>query len=447
MKGFKKFRLSSFQIIIVGFVAVIIMGAALLTLPISSVKSGSASFFDALFTATSACCVTGLVVQDTATYWTEFGHAVILVLIQIGGLGVVTVTLFASMLAGKKIGLMQRSTMQEAIAAPQVGGIVKTTSFILRGTLIIELIGAVIMLPAFISDFGAKGIWYAVFHSISAFCNAGFDLMGVNENFSSMIAYYNNLLVNITLMALIIVGGLGFFTWGDIVKHGIHFKRYRMQSKVIITISAALIVLPFLYYFFFEFGGSQWGKLTLCDRITVSAFQAVTPRTAGFNTVDLSQLSDAGLLIMIFLMLVGGSPGSTAGGMKTTTLAVLISSAISVFHRRESAHFFGRRISVEKVRQASAVVVLYLGLFLFSAIAISKMENVSMMSAMFEAGSAVATVGLSLGLTPTLGAASRALLIVLMFMGRVGGLTVIFAAISSIKGNTAQLPQENISVG
>lgn len=439
-------KLSSFQTIILGFLALILTGALLLMLPFASRHEGSATFEDALFTAVSASCVTGLITQDTATYWTSFGQAIILILIQIGGFGVVTIAAALSMLSGRKIGLMQRSTMQDSISAPQVGGIVKFTSFAIRITLAVEAIGAILMTPRFIKEFGVgKGIWYAVFHSVSAFCNAGFDLMGVNEKFSSLTSFAFNIPVNIVIMLLIIIGGLGFLTWDDIKTHKFKLKKYRMQSKVILTTSSILIILPAIYYFF-EFGAEKWG-MTTGQRVIAAFFQAVTPRTAGFNTVDLSLLGGGGTIIMIVLMLIGGSPGSTAGGMKTTTIAVLFSAAISVFHKEKSAKFFGRRIEDSTVKTAAAILLMYVFIFLTGAVAISNIEGIPIRECLFETSSAIATVGLSLGLTPSLGTASHIILMIMMFLGRVGGLTVIYAAFSGNHSNISKLPTEKITVG
>ena len=255
----KKKHLSSFQIIIIGFLIVIFTGALLLMLPFATRDGNGASFLDALFTATSATCVTGLVVQDTATYWSSFGQFIIILLIQIGGMGVVTVTVAVTMISGRKIGLMQRSTMQEAIAAPAMGGIVRMTGFILKTMAVVELLGAMAMLPVFVKEFGMKrGIWYSLFHSISAFCNAGFDLMGVKEKFSSLTDYAGNPMINLTIICLIIVGGIGFTTWSDIRTHKLNLKKYRMQSKVILTVTAILIIVPALYFYFYEFSMSAW---------------------------------------------------------------------------------------------------------------------------------------------------------------------------------------------
>lgn len=449
MKLLDKFkRLSSFQFIIIGFIIVILVGALILMLPFSSRNTESATFSDALFTSTSAVCVTGLVVRDTATYWSEFGQFVIMALIQIGGIGVITVGISIFIFSGKKIGLIQRSTMQEAISAPQVGGIIRLTGFILKSTILFELIGAIIMAPVFCQNFGlAKGLWYAVFHSVSAFCNAGFDLMGHEEPFSSLTCYQVNPVINLAVIFLIIIGGMGFLTWYDIKENKFHIKKYRMQSKIIITVTLVLIILPAIYFYFCEFSDPKWNHLSTGEKILASLFQAVTPRTAGFNTVDLNSFSQAGQAIIVILMLIGGSPGSTAGGMKTTTVAVLFLTMLAVFRRRESAQCFGRRFAPEAIKNAAAVLVMYLVLFLFGGIFISAVEELPIQKAFFETASALGTVGLSLGVTPHLGSLSRLVLIVLMYLGRVGGLTLIFAVNSKLNTNASKLPLDKITVG
>lgn len=441
-------KLSSFQIILCGFLMVILLGALLLTLPFATWEGQSASFFDALFTATSAVCVTGLIINDTATYWSLFGQVVIILLIQIGGLGVVTVAISIAMASGRKIGLMQRHTMQEAIAAPQVGGIVRFTGFILKTVFAIELLGAAVMAPVFIRDFGLpKGIWYALFHSVSAFCNAGFDLMGVAAPFSSLTAYSTSPSVSLTIPALIVVGGIGFLTWDDIGTNRLRFSRYRMQSKVILITTAVLIILPALFFYWIEFASPVWADMSMGERVLCSIFQSVTPRTAGFNTVDLTALSEPGQVLLTALMLIGGSPGSTAGGMKTTTFAVLLFAASAVFHKREDTCCLGRRIADETVKYAAVIAMMYLLLFWLGGFTISMIEGLPMLDCLFETASAIGTVGLSLGLTPGLGTVSRLILIALMFFGRVGGLTLIFAVLSGTKGNISKLPLEKITVG
>lgn len=438
----KKQPISSFQIITFSFLAVILIGALLLMLPFATKDGEGASLIDALFTATSATCVTGLIVQDTATYWSLFGHIVILCMIQIGGMGVMTMALMISKLAGKRIGLMQRSVMQESISAPTLGGIVQMTRFIFIAVLVIELTGTVVLATVFCPQFGfGQGLWYALFHSVSAFCNAGFDLMGIGGKFSSFTAYTGNAVVNITIMVLIVVGGLGFFVWDDILKNKWRFRKYRLQSKVVLIVTAILLVLPAIYFFFAEFT-----NFSINDRIFASLFQSVTLRTAGFNSVDFALVSEVGILLMIALMLVGGSPGSTAGGMKTTTLAVLCAAAWSVFTKKDEAQMFRRRIADSTVKQAATVLWMYVILFFTSGLLISAIDGVPVITALFETSSAVATVGVTMGITPQLSTVSHLILIALMYLGRVGGLTLVFAAFSERKTN-AKYPQERITVG
>lgn len=438
----KKKKLTSFQAISLGFLGVILLGTFLLMLPLSSRESMLTPFFDALFTSTSAVCVTGLVIHDTATYWSEFGQIVILILIQIGGMGVITTAVAFAMISGRKISLMQRSTMQEAISAPKVGGIVQLTNFIVKTTLAIEMLGAAAMAPVFCRDFGIKGIWMALFHSVSAFCNAGFDLMGTKSPFSSLTGYAVQPAINLTVMILIIVGGIGFLTWDDIWTKRFRFHKYRMQSKVILWTTVLLLVLPSVYFYFYEFATIDPG-----ERLFISLFQAVTPRTAGFNTVDLTKISEAGQWIILVLMLIGGSPGSTAGGMKTTTIAVLFAASISTFCQKGDTNFFGRRVDDGVVKNAATILLMYLALFFSGGLVISITEGLPVLDCLFETASAVGTVGLSLGITPGLGVFSKTILVLLMFFGRVGGLTLIFAALSSARNTASRLPQEKITVG
>ena len=439
----RKRRLSSFQIITLGFAGVILLGALLLMLPISTTGENITPFNETLFTATSAVCVTGLVVQDTGSYWSTFGQVVILALIQIGGLGVVTAAALFALLSGRKISLMQRSTMQDAISAPKVGGIVRLTRFILRGTFLIELLGALAVLPVFCRDYGGRGVWMAIFHSISAFCNAGFDILGTESNrYPSLTGYADSPVINITIMLLIVIGGIGFLTWDDIFENKWRFHRYRMQSKVILVTTGLLIFLPAVFFFF-----SDFSALPAENRLLASFFQSVTPRTAGFNTVDLPAMSGASLGVMILLMLIGGSPGSTAGGMKTTTLAVLLANAAATFRQRDSAQFFGRRVDCGAVKTAATILTMYLALFFGGGVFISVYEDLPLSSCLYEAASAVGTVGLTLGLTPQLHIPSQMVLIALMYLGRVGGLTLVYAAVSTKKAGSAKLPQESITIG
>ena len=436
-------HMNSAQIIILGFAALVLCGALLLMLPIASQSRTVTPFHETLLTATSASCVTGLVVRSTGAHWSLFGQIVILFLIQIGGLGVVTVALCFVRLSGRKISLFQRSAMQDSISAPQVGGIVRMTSLILRGTLFTEGTGMLLLLPSFCRRFGAKGIWYALFHSISAFCNAGFDLLGTDDDpFPSVTAFRTDPLVCITLALLILIGGIGFLTWEDIATHRHRIGRYRLQSKIILTVSAVLIAFPTLFFFFFEFTDGTVGQ-----RLLDAFFQTVTPRTAGFNTVDLAAMQGASRAIMVVLMLIGGASGSTAGGMKVNTVGVLFANLGAIFRRRSEVEAFGRRIDPATVRQAAVIVTMYLTLFIGGGVAISAIEGLPIGSCLYESASAVATVGLTLGITPSLGVASQLILTVQMYLGRVGGLTLIYAALANPDTTPSRLPQEKVSVG
>lgn len=439
----KRRKMTTFQVIILSFFSLILLGTFLLMLPISSRQRCVTSFPDAIFTAVSATCVTGLVVKDTATYWSLFGQSVIISLIQIGGMGVITVGLAVMRASGMKIGLWHRSAMQDSIAAPQLGGMVRLTGFIFKATAVIELIGTLLLFPAFFRDFGlAKGLWYSLFHSVSAFCNAGFDLMGMRGQFSSLTSYSGDIYLNCVIMVLIVSGGIGFLVWSDIKSFKFRIRRYSLQSKIVLLTTLLLIVLPALYFFLHEYS-----NLEFSDRIISSLFQSVTARTAGFNTQDLSQMDGSGTVIMILLMLIGGSPGSTAGGMKTVTFAVLLLAALTVFSRRNDVQCFKRRISDETVRTAGAVFFMYLALFLISGIVISNREHLPLLTCLFETGSAIGTVGLTLGVTTKLSLLSKTILMALMFFGRVGGLTLIYAALPSSGSNHSRLPLEKISIG
>ena len=439
----KNHTTASFRVILLGFLGLILLGALILTLPLCSRDGTATSFPDALFTSVSAACVTGLVVQDTATHWSVWGQLVILILIQIGGLGVITVALTFFRLWGRRISLAQRNMMQQSISAPQVGGIVRRTGFILRGSVCIELCGALLLLPVFARDFGfAKGLWYSVFHSVSAFCNAGFDLMGVREKYSSLTGYGSDLLVNTVIMLLIIIGGIGFLVWEDLRENRFRFRRLRLHTKLVLVTSALLILIPAALNFLLEYR-----ELPLKERILGSLFQSVTTRTAGFNTTDLTKMSEPGILQMIGLMLIGGSPGSTAGGMKTTTAAVLFLAGVTVFRRRDDVECFRRRIGQDVIRNAGTILFLYLMLFSVGSAILSRVEGLPLLTCMFETSSAVGTVGLTLGITPGLHQSSRIILMVLMFLGRVGALTLVYALLPGGKNPPGRKPLDTVTVG
>ena len=436
-------QFSSARIILFGFIIMIFIGASILSLPISSRSREFTPFIDALFTATSASCVTGLIVYDTATHWSVFGKIIIIAMIQCGGLGVVTMITVFTQVAGKKIGLRDRATLQSALSAPQIGGIVKLTSFIFKGTVIIEMIGAILMFPSFMKDFGVtKGIYYSIFHSISAFCNAGFDLMGDVSKFSSLTKYQSDIMINISIMLLILIGGLGFLIWKDILNYKFGIKRYSTQTKIILAMSVVLVIFPSVLFFFTEFSG-----LDIKTRILSSLFQAVTPRTAGFNTTDYTKFSDNGIAITIILMLIGGGSGSTAGGIKMSTIFILVATMCSVLKQDKEVAVFKKRIEPDIIKNAVAVFVMDVVLFVAGSMIISGIEGFSLKETMFECASAVATVGLTMGITPHLGIISKVLLICMMYIGRVGGITLIFAAVTPKNNGNARYPKDQVAVG
>lgn len=440
--------LSPARIILLGFLAIILLGAFLLMLPVSTRNGEGASFINALFTATSATCVTGLVVHDTYTYWTEFGQLVILLLIQIGGMGVITIAILFVILSGKKIGLKQRIVMQEAISAPQMGGILRMTKFLFRWIIIFELIGTLLLALHFIPMMGPlRGLWNALFSSISAFCNAGFDLMGRYAEFSSLTESVGNPLVNLTITSLIIIGGLGFFVWNDIQIHKLDLVHYSLQSRIVLTTTAVLILLPTLFFFLIEFQRPVWDELTLGEKLMASYFQAVSPRTAGFNTVDLTLLSDFSIMLSIILMMIGGSPSSTAGGFKTTTIATMFLCLMATLRNKERITAFRRELSPSAIQKASTVFFLYMSLFLSSTILILAIEPFSIQQVMYETASAIGTVGLTLGITPSLSVWSKLILIGLMYFGRVGALTLLYAVSRPTPPASFHYPKENITIG
>ena len=436
-------RLTPFQIITSGFLFVILLGSILLYLPVSRSGSAPCSYLDALFTSGSAVCVTGLVVHNTGTYWSTFGKTVIMILIQIGGLGVITVLITVSLVSGRKIGLRTRDLMQNAIGAPHLSGIIRFTRFLILFTLLVEGAGACFLAPGFIRQYGfGNGIAKAIFHSISAFCNAGFDTLDSKGTFASLTHYKGSVLVNLVIMLLIIVGGLGFFTWKDLIKNRLRWKRLQMQTRLVLTVTAVLIVVPAIVLFFFEFTQGN-----MKERILLSLFQSVTTRTAGFNTAEIGKLKDGSRLIMILLMLIGGSPGSTAGGIKTTTGAVLLLVLIRNIRRNRSIHVFGRTVSDDSISEAYTIFFLYLFLFLTGSLVISAFEKFPVLDCMFECASALGTVGLTAGITPSIGAVSKLILIFCMYFGRVGGLTLAYAALQPGRTQQGKLPEAHIMIG
>ncbi len=441
---FTKKIVSDFQIIILAFACVILLGGILLMLPVSSAAGLWTPLSEALFTSTSAVCVTGLVVHDTMTYWSIFGKTVILLLIQIGGMGVVTLSALVLTATGHKLGLVQRTLIQDSIGSEHMGGLVRMVRFIVKIMLTVEGIGACFLATVFVPLYGPlKGAAFSVFHSVSAFCNAGFDLMGEQGEYSSLTGFAANPVVTLTISLLIILGGIGFFTWKDFIDHGLKFRRYRMQTKAILVMTAALLLLPAIYLFM-----AEYGNLPLGERLLAAIFQAVTPRTAGFNTTDLTQMSGTGQAVTVILMLIGGAPGSTAGGMKVTTIFVILATCASVFGGEEECSGFGRSIDNKVISQSMALMTIYMTLFLVSGAVICSLEQQPLHICLFESASAIGTVGLTLGITPTLGLISKIILIALMFLGRTGGLTIAWA-LFKIQGPSVnrKYPKGNIAVG
>ncbi|MCT4585207.1 MAG: TrkH family potassium uptake protein [Peptostreptococcaceae bacterium] len=438
--------LSPVQTIVLGFAGVILLGAILLSLPIASNNLKSVGFLNALFTSTSAVCVTGLSVVDTGTYWSLFGKIVILLLIQIGGLGFMSMATLFAMLIGKKISLRERLVIQEALNEYNLSGLVRLTRHILFGTLLIEFIAAFIMAVfVFIPEHGLiKGSWYGIFHSISAFCNAGFDIVG---NGRSLTPYVDNIIINIVIMSLIILGGIGFTVILDFLNKK-SFKKLFLHSKIVIIMTSFLILSSFFLFFILEYNNPKTiGEFSLFNKLLASLFQAVTPRTAGFNTLDLASLTDGSKFLTIILMFIGGSPASTAGGIKTSTLAVLILTIFALIKGREDVSVFKRRISYKVVNKALAVVGIGLSIVIIVTMVLLISDNFTFLDIFFESVSAFGTVGLSLGITPALSIIGKIFIILSMFAGRVGALTILLALASKEKKALFRYPVDKVVVG
>ena len=423
MKKKHRFQLKPPRLIALGFFVTILIGAGLLTLPVSY-RGESPGFLDALFTATSATCVTGLIVRDTFTGWTGFGQGVILFLIQLGGLGFMTVITLISYALGRRLGLYDRKVLMQSAGNISLAGVSSLIRKIVPFTFLFEALGAGLLAIRFVPEFGwGRGIYFALFHSISAFCNAGFDLMGIRTPVSSLTAYAGDPLVTLTISALIIVGGLGFLVWRDMANNKWHWSKYQLHTKIVLAATGILLVGGWGLFFLFERNASLAG-MPLGEQLLAAFFQSVTPRTAGFNTVDLNAMSQSGGLLTNVLMLIGGSPGSTAGGIKTTTVAVLVLSALASARGYSKVNAFRYSIDRDMLRQASSIVIIYLMMAIMAILAVCAFDpGVTMSQAMFEVNSAIATVGLSLGITSTLSGASRVIIIMLMYAGRIGGLT------------------------
>nr|WP_330389574.1 TrkH family potassium uptake protein [Geosporobacter ferrireducens] len=444
----ERLKLNPAQIMVLGFASVILIGSILLNLPIASRNGESIGFVNALFTATSAVCVTGLVVVDTGTYWTVFGQTVILFLIQIGGLGFMTLATLIFFILGKKITLRERLVMQEALNQFKISGIVRLTQYILVATFLIEGIGAILLSIRFIPIFGvSKGIAYSIFHSISAFCNAGFDLMG---DFTSLTSFVNDPLVNVVVWILIVIGGLGFTVVVDCLQKK-RFSRFSLHTKMVLSISAALIGLGFIMILILEYSNpATMGNLPLRGKLLSGMFHGITPRTAGFNTLPTDQLTTASIFLTIVLMFIGGSSASTAGGVKTTTAGVVIWTIVSVIKGNDDTEIFQKRIPRDIINRSLAVIGIAMLLIVLMTMVLSITEkDFSFVEIFFEATSAFGTVGLSLGITPSLSLSGRILVSITMFAGRVGPLTLALAVARQQKKKKGLIkyPEEKVIVG
>jgi len=439
-------RLSNLQIVALGYFIVAVVGTVLLLLPISSAE-GKTTLLEALFTAVSASCVTGLVLVDTSIHWTLFGQLVILLLIQVGGMGFMTIGIRFLLLVRHKISLREREVMVESINASQLGGIVNLTSKIFKWILLFEGIGAVLLAIRFIPEFGLKkGLFYSIFHAVSAFCNAGFDLMGIKKPFDSMVSYSNDVLVNGTLMLLIIIGGIGFFVWDDINTHGFRWKRYMLHTKIVLTCSVVLVIGGGLLFFLLE-GRATGVEMGVGERILTALFQSVTCRTAGYNIIDTGTMSQGSKVLSMLLMFIGGSPGSTAGGIKTKTLSVFILYTVCGIKREGRATAFGRTLPRDSVEKAVSIFTISLGLALTATLFICAMQPFAGVDVLFEVFSALGTVGLTTGITRELAPASAYVITILMFLGRVGSVSLATALLEKKARPPVTSPEEKIMIG
>lgn len=449
----KKFSLSTTQIILLSFLVTILLGSILLALPISSASGNAVPYIDALFTATTSTCVTGLVTLPTVSTWSVFGQAVILILIQIGGLGIITIMSGIMLILNRKMGITDRLLIQDAFNLNTMSGLARFVKNVLRGTLIIEGIGALLYMLVFVPEFGAEGIWISVFNSVSAFCNAGIDIIAEN----SLCNYATNPLINLVTSLLIILGGLGYIVWWDVLrviksrspKNKKIFRHLTLHSKIVITFTVGLILAGAILIFIFEYANpATIADMSVFDKIQVSLFQSVTTRTAGFASVPQENLTNASAVVSVILMVIGGSPVGTAGGIKTVTFAVLICSALATIGNKNSATLFGRRISEESVKKSVAVVVSFIAICAISTLLLMASCDASVIDVVYETVSATATVGLSRNLTPTLDTFGKLIIIVTMYFGRVGPISLAVALGSKRETqNLISEPTEEISVG
>lgn len=444
----QKFRFTSTQIIVLGYLIVILLGSFLLSLPISSKTGRWTPYISSLFTATSATCVTGLVVVDTYSYWSLFGQLVILALIQVGGIGFMTIITLVAMFMKRQIGLFERTILMRAAGTVRFSGVILLIKRIVIGTAIFEGIGALLLFTRFGPIMGFwEGLYNSIFHSISAFCNAGFDLMGKYGPFGSLTVFRNDVIVNLTIMGLIFVGGLGFLVWSDIWDKKGDIRKTSLHTRVTFITTVVLVVLPTIITFAIE-RNKAFAHMSVGEALLASVFQTVSYRTAGFNTVNLASLSEGSYLMGVVLMLIGGSPGSTAGGIKTTTIVVMLMGVYATLRNKDDVEISKRRLDNKLVRQANALVAFYLILCLSAIFVISVADShIDMRSVVFEVVSALGTVGMTMGITTQLSVISKIVLIILMFMGRLGALTLLSAFMEKRENPPLKRPIEKILIG
>ena len=442
----KKFNLKYTQISALGFAAIIFMGAILLMLPISSRSGEVTPFINALFTSASATCVTGLVVYDTFTHFSLFGQIIILALIQIGGLGFMLIATLFSLMLKRRIGLKTRGLLKESVSTITIGGVVRLTKNILKCTLVFEGIGAIILAFRFYGEMGfSRAVYNGIFHSISAFCNAGFDLMGRFEPSSSLTRFRGDIVVNLVVMALIVIGGIGFLVWQDLWVNKFKFSKYKLHTKIVLVATIGLIIFPTIIFYLMERKNLFLG-MPAKDIVLSSLFQIITPRTAGFNTLNIASLTESSKLLIMILMVIGGSPGSTAGGIKTTTFVIIIFSFISSLRHTQDLNIFNRRLENEIVKRAYNVGSTYLFGVVTSVLFICAVQPLKITDVFFEVFSALSTVGMTTGITTKLIGASKLVIIILMFCGRVGSLTIALAFTEKRETIPVRLPIEKISI-
>lgn len=432
--------------IAVGFAFIILVGGMLLSLPVANRDGEFIPFLNALFTSASATCVTGLVVYDTWTQFSVFGQAVILLLIQIGGLGFMAIAILFSLVVGRRIGLRERSLLAEAVSATQVGGVIRLVRRMLMGTALFEGVGAALLSVRFVPEFGwARGLWYSIFHSISAFCNAGFDLMGFRTPSSSLTYFYNDPLVVLTIAALIVIGGIGFVVWNELIESRFSFGKLRLHSRAVLISTFVLLTVGTLLFLLLENDG-VFSTMSTPERILSAFFQSVTPRTAGFNTVDMAALSDGGKFVTMMLMFIGAAPGGTGGGIKVTTMVVMAATVFASLRNREDVSIWHFRLETEILRRAFCGVSVYLAMTVGGVLVLCAQGQL-LTDAAFECLSAIGTVGLSTGITQSLPTLSRIVIVLLMYAGRVGSLTVFLAVARSNKGGKLRNPIGKVIVG